>query len=311
MAGEARDNLWLTIGYVPAIVFVAHMGWIALQRTSPPPDAQPVPQTKIQVWLQDLILFPPAYALAMALGFDPRNLETLLFPSISLLIGFVAALDICAAYEIKSPLKRAGIVFASMALCVRFPWIGALGWFFERTIRAIRSRKLVPNRPTLTFILVSVAIYMLAFALPMGHGQTMNLGTGSAAGTINSVGFTSFGSINGELWGFGAYYSSFESFFYKVGLDEAVFNPPDYTIHFGDGRVPWLANPIFWIAIHFFLERRYAMAAFVGVGACALATGAHGPTPFTLWNSPGYIVWFLSMALPTIAALVLAIRERK
>jgi hypothetical protein len=84
---------------------------------------------------------------------------------------------------------------------------------------------------------------------------------------------------------------------------------PDYVIHFGDGRIPcWRID--FLDRDSLFLERRYAMAAFVGVGACALATGATGPTPFTLWNSPGYIVWFSAWRC-WLAALVMAIREEK
>jgi hypothetical protein len=310
MAGEKTEQLWLAIGYIPAIIFGAEIAgtalifagetaWTALR---PPSNFQSAPQAKIQIWLQDLVLFPFSYALAMTLGFNPGNLETILFPSVCLAIGFVAALDICAAYGVRAGIRRAAIVFAAMASCIWFAWLGALLWYFERVVRSPKSRSQGLIQPRIQFIIVSVLIYFLSFALPMGRGQPMS-------SMISSVGFNSFGSINGQLWGFGAYYMSFESFFFRFGSDDII--KPDYTIHFGDGRIPWLANPIFWIAIHFFLERRYAMAAFVGVGACALATGAHGPTPFTLWNSPGYIVWFFSMALPTLAALVMAIRERK
>ena len=125
------------------------------------------------------------------------------------------------------------------------------------------------------------------------------------------VSFDRFGSINGELYGFGAYLISYQSYFDHAriatrGVPLGLF---EYAIRFGDGRLPWLANPIFWVASCFLLEGRPGMAAFIAAGACGLAAGAHGPTPFTLINSPGYIVWFSSMALLAVFALIKALRR--
>jgi hypothetical protein len=164
MTSGAEEPLWLTIGYVPAVVFVAHMGWTALrQRRAASTDLEAAARPKIQVWLQDLMLFPPAYVLAMALGFDPRNLETLLFPSISLLIGWWPRW-IFARRTNSNRRLCAGRSCLGRWRCAS-GFYGRALLVFERTIRAIRSRHRHPRAAYNDFCID------LHFVVRIAHGQ--------------------------------------------------------------------------------------------------------------------------------------------
>src|SRR5262249_22163911 len=79
------------------------------------------------------------------------------------------------------------------------------------------------------------------------------------------------------------------------------FNP-----FFGGLRafIPWLANPMLWFGVYYFVTGRCRLACFSGVTAIAMSA-----TLF-LFNDPenrallliGYYVWFNGMGLFTLAA---------
>lgn len=293
----SADYLML-LSFLPAIVFVLDIASLFLSRRNNV-DSEPTP--KLQIWLQDLLLFPPLFVLAMLWGFDRRDLETIVIPVVSLAAGFIAALDLCSAYKIRTGSKRVLVFVTSMAVFVVYLWLGFILWYLERFVRARTIRPRIVDTTSRGIAAAVTANYLLAFALPMGRG--------SPYGGLGIVRFPQFGSIHGELYGLGAYFVSFQSYFARIGAEES-HQAPDFHFALGDGRLAWAANPCFWVAMCFFLERRFSMAAFLGTGACALAVSAWGTTMFTPINSLAYAIWFLSMVSLQLAALIMSLRRQ-
>src|ERR1043165_806008 len=162
----------MLLSFVPAIIFILDIASLFLSRDKTPNFVQ---QPKLQIWLQDLLLFPPIFVAAMAWGFDRNDLETVIFPAVSLAVGFIVALDICSAYKIRSSFRRVLVFAALMASCVVCFWLGFILWYAERLVRARRTAPRTPDKTSRCIAAAVAAVYLVSFALPRSEEHTSEL----------------------------------------------------------------------------------------------------------------------------------------
>lgn len=231
--------------------------------------------SRFQIWIQDMLVLSVGFMFALALGFDRVNWQTLVIPAISVILGFVAAVDVCSTYKGLTPISRAFVCVVIMSGFILGVWLFSTLWFFWKRGRAWRLKQRCADRGAFVIASVVVLIYTVAFALPMDKK---------------------------EFFGFFAYIFSFSTFFSAMEKDELSLP-----------ALAWLANPCLWISLAFLLEGRHRMAAAFAFSAAGLALTVNVGDPYTIFNSPAYGTWFFSMALLSVLALASMIahsRER-
>ena len=231
--------------------------------------------SRFQIWIQDMLVLSVSFMFALALGFDRVHWQSLILPAISVILGFVAAVDVCSTYKGLTPISRAFVCVVIMAGFILGVWLFSTLWFFWKRGRAWRLKQRCADRGAVVIASVAVLIYSVAFVLPMDKK---------------------------EYFGFFAYVVSFSTFFSLMEKDELSLL-----------ALAWLANPCLWISLAFQLEGRRRMATAFAFAAAGLALSANVGDPYTIFNSPAYGTWFFSMALLAVlslAAMIARARER-
>ena len=286
----AEYFIWLSL--LPVALLIADVASLFFSRKIAPPNFKP---PRLQFWIQDFFVLTLLAAVSLAWtimrfkmrvaaaensikldeadAFMPIGVPAIALVTVTM--GFAIAIDVCSAYPKLKPLHRIILVAALIAASIWVVWLIAMLWFAWKRWRAFRYGPRVVNKLTRLWVMFAVAVYGVAFFLPM---------------RTTSVGF----GVSGP--GYNAYVLCFESFF-------GAFGWPTLTL-------AWVANPCFWAGCAMFLEGRRWTALGLALLAAILALFVHD-SDYTFTKSPGYTTWFLSMLALAVCSFFAKFKSEK
>ncbi len=266
--------LWASL-LVPALVTLDALS-LFFSRSTPALGWQP---PRIQWWIQDFVILAIDSGGMLAWAFHslekpevsrvpvPGMLIYLGAHLLEMILAFFIATDICSMWPQIDSKERALMFAIILCMSIFALWFTSIIWFIAKRIIALRRGPRFVTPRIRLFACIAALGYGTAFFLPMA---------------------TVRGSMIGGMTGYEAYMICLTGFF---------------SHEFAFAAVAWSANAMFWAAFAFLLEGRRGLSVLLTAAALLAALTVHEPN-VAVYNSPGYGMWFFSMASLGIFALI-------